>query len=481
MEKLKKIAKNENTYKILFIILMFFICFITSISVKYGNAPDEQMKELVCKYIYQNNALPKGDDSAVLNTLWGTSYAFTPMLSYMVSAFFMKIVALFSNDYTNIFLSARFASVLFYTGTVIFVIKIGDMLFKKDKIYKWLFIVLTTCLPQLIFLGSYINSDSLAIFSISIIIYSWILGIYTKWKWKSVIILGIGIGICALSYYNSYGYILTSIPIFIISFFITKSNKYKLLTEKVYEKENNTDKNYKKEKIIELVKKGISITLISFAIAGWWFIRSYIIYDGDFLGLKASDKCAELNAVSEYKPSVHKTPQNSNQSVFDMIFAGGWLKETMKSFIGIFGHATITMPTLIYLFFVIIYIISFIGIIIYFINSIKNKYYKKEKNKLLLEIIFIINIIITFYLSIYYSYSSDFQPQGRYIMPIVIPYMYFVTIGLKQIIEKILNIKFIKAKVEQKVKVEKLENVIISIIILIAILVVWVFYKKAIM
>lgn len=46
------------------------------------------------------------------------------------------------------------------------------------------FIVLTSALPQIIFIGSYINNDSLALLSISIIIYAWLNGIESKWNIK---------------------------------------------------------------------------------------------------------------------------------------------------------------------------------------------------------------------------------------------------------------------------------------------------------
>ena len=37
--------------------------------------------------------------------------------------------------------------------------------------------------------------------------------------------------------------------------------------------------------------------------AAWWFIRSYIIYDGDFLGLNITEHYKELYAIDELKPS----------------------------------------------------------------------------------------------------------------------------------------------------------------------------------
>ena len=43
--------------------------------------------------------------------------------------------------------------------------------------------------------------------------------------------------------------------------------------------------------------------------------------------------------------------------------------------------------------------------------------------------------VIPFGLSLYNSYFSDYQPQGRYLMPMLIPLMYFVTKGLQNVLE----------------------------------------------
>lgn len=414
MEKLKQ---KEKYFKISFVLLIFIFCFICTMKEPYGIGPDEQMKMDVCKYIQENNVIPHGGDEAIRNPDWGISYAFTPILSYIISAMFMKIVAIFTANEFALVVAARFVSVLCYTGIAIMSIKIAEKLFKG--IYKWVFIVLITCLPQLIFIGSYINNDSLAIFSISIIIYSWIIGLETKWNMKSNIILGVGLGMCALSYYNAYGFILTSTIIFIVSYFINKEN-------------NKID-------IKKLFKNGIIIFAVTFLICGWWFIRSYIIYDGDFLGLNITEEYAEKYAKEGCKPSNRRTPQNLNQSMATMILKREWLQYTIKSFIGFFGPLTMPIGTKAYIAYIAIYFIGFAGYLVYLIKNIKLKFYKKEKNKLLLEIIFIINMIIPVCLSLYYSYTNDFQPQGRYIMPMLIPLMYFVTVGIKELSERFIK------------------------------------------
>ena len=36
------------------------------------------------------------------------------------------------------------------------------------------------------------------------------------------------------------------------------------------------------------------------------------------------------------------------------------------------------------------------------------------------------------FLSLYYSYTTDYQPQGRYILPMLIPFAYYCIRGLQK-------------------------------------------------
>ena len=45
-------------------------------------------------------------------------------------------------------------------------------------------------------------------------------------------------------------------------------------------------------------------------------------------------------------------------------------------------------------------------------------------------------MIIPNILNVYYSYTNDYQPQGRYSMPMFLPLMYFVTLGYRNIITR---------------------------------------------
>lgn len=427
-----KFKKNLKIIAIvLFVIYIFGLCFTWSTTIPFNRAPDEKMKYDVCKYICDNFKLPYGGEESIRDPIWGISYAFTPILSYMISGVFMRITMFFTQNEFAIVVAARFVSVLCMVGYTIMNIKIANKLFKGA--YKWLYVVFVTLLPQVVYLGSYLNNDSLALFSISIIVYSWIIGLEKDWDWKSCVIMAIGIGICALSYYNAYGYILCSIIIYFISSYIKKIN------------------------IKEFLKKGIVIALIAFLLAGWWFIRNFELYDGDFLGLKASREYGEQYAQEQFKPSNRVTPKNQNMSLKTMLFHTNWMDLTIKSSIGLFGYMDTYMSEKLYIVYKDIFIIAIISVIGgWIIQKIKNiaktkkeekeiierEEITKRKEKVLFNILMVICIVIPILLSIYYSYFNDFQPQGRYIMPMIIPFMYFVVKGIKNILDFIIrNVK----------------------------------------
>ena len=424
-EVIEKLKKNKDKIQIVFLICLFFYYVIWVVAQPYNTCPDEGMKWDICKYMFENNKIPKGDDPAIRNPMWGISYAFQPILTYMVSTIFMKIMSIFSSEQFALVVAARLVSTISVTLTIFFVIKISKKLF--NGIYKYLFIAFIAFQPITAFLASYINNDSTALLATAMIIYTWILGMESNWKIKHCIILGLEVGFCALTYYNAYSYILCSILICITSAIVNKM-KFK-----------------------EIMQKGVIVAIIAFSIAGWWFIRNAVIYNGDFLGLETQVQIGDKYAQDEYKPSTRLTPQRKNESIMYMLVKDEWIKTTLKSFVGIFGYQTIMMSSKIYTTYLFIWIIGGIGVLLK--SKEMFKYDSKEKNKYLLNYIFIASIIIPILLSIYYSYASDFQPQGRYIMIIIIPFTYFLVNGIQKILEK-------------TIKSSKIRNLIVILLIL---------------
>ena len=431
MDKILEICKkNKKIIMAIFLIGLFCYYLIWTVSQPYNSCPDEKMKWDICKYIAEHNSIPDGRDESIRDSAWGISYAFQPILTYMICAVIVKIASIFTTQQFALVVAARLVSTISMTLTIYFVIKIANKLFKDKGIYKYLFIVFIAFQPITAFLASYINNDSTAILAISIIIYLWILGLESNWKTKHCILLGGAVGFCALTYYNAYGYILCSVLICLSSAVLNKMDAK------------------------EIAKKALIVASVAFAVAGWWFVRNAIIYDGDILGTKTQNEYGDKYALEKYKPSVRKTPENSNESILHMLNEDAWAKTTVKSFVGIFGYQNILMSNKIYYLYLGLWLIGGLGCLLKFKDLFIYK--KEEKSKYILNYIFVIAIIIPILLSIIYSYTSDFQPQGRYIMGIIIPFMYFVVNGIQTMLEK-----FIKS--------EKIRNIIIIMIMLLII------------
>ena len=431
MDKILEICKkNKKIIMTIFLIGLFCYYLIWTVSQPYNSCPDEKMKWDICKYIAEHNSIPDGRDESIRDSIWGISYAFQPILTYMICAVFVKIASIFTTQQFALVVAARLVSTISMTLTIYFVIKIANKLFKDKGIYKYLFIIFIAFQPITAFLASYINNDSTAILAISMIIYLWILGLESNWKIKHCILLGGAVGFCALTYYNAYGYILCSVLICLSSAVLNKMGAK------------------------EIAKKALIVASVAFAVAGWWFVRNAIIYDGDILGTKTQNKYGDKYALEQYKPSVRKTPENSNESIWHMLNEDAWANTTAKSFVGIFGYHSILMSNKIYYSYLGLWLIGGLGCLLKFKDLFIYK--KEEKSKYILNYIFVIAIIIPILLSIIYSYTSDFQPQGRYIMGIIIPFMYFVVNGIQTMLEK-----FIKS--------EKIRNIIIIMIMLLII------------
>ena len=110
----KKKEINEKTEIFIFVFLAFILLTTWAMTQPFNSGPDEQMRYYVADYIYKHHgALPGGDDPAVRNKVWGISYAYYPVVSYMVSALFMRISRLFADPGYSMFKIARMADVLF--------------------------------------------------------------------------------------------------------------------------------------------------------------------------------------------------------------------------------------------------------------------------------------------------------------------------------------------------------------------------------
>lgn len=457
-----KIENKKQTYGLLLVLAGVFIFYtFWAVIQPFGVSPDESMRYDVVRYMVEHMKIPDGRAEEIRSSIWGISYAYFPILPYMIMAIPAKIASLFTDSILIQVIASRMVNVCAGTIMAMFVWKIARESFEGK--FRWLFFSLITFLPGLVFLHSYVNTDSMALMGISWIVYLWIMVLKHGWDFNRCIQMGFAISVCTLSYYNSYGFILCTIIFFITTMIIFQNGKF----------------DYKL-----FFSRGCIIAAIVLLLCAWWFIRNYILYDGDFLGMTITDVYAEIYARPDLKPSVRQTPQTMGMSVLDMMLyqpgmmPHNWLGMVIVSFIGTFGYMDIFMPMSLSYFYVIIFAIGGLSALPVMYSAIfhrgsrtkkveRNKETtvvtytyvtsKKEKGKRAFILCMIISIIIPVILAIRYSYSSDFQPQGRYIMPMILPFMFFITVGYEKLMKKL-------------IKNEKIRNIIPMILSLILVL-----------
>lgn len=406
---------------------MLFFVFLQPL----GEPPDESGRYKIVQYICLNGSLPHGADPDILLYGYGGSYGFQPILTYIIQGYLLRFLFQFCRDGYLLLLAARLVNVVFGMIMAVYVRKIAVLLFEKNvgspsapsmsstlschkshgEAFGWLFCVTVMLLPQSLFLHTYVNTDSMAMMSTAIMIYAWLTGRRDDWDMRSCITLAAGISLCALSYYNAYGFVLCSIFVFAASF--------------VHRREENGQWTFNWHMFLQ---KGIFISAIVLMCISWWFIRNAVLYDGDFLGLRAREECTLLTASEKYHPLTKETYQNQGFSLLDMVFRSDFIELLTNSSIATFGPMSIVTYKHIYTLFKWFFLLSGICLV-----AIPARFGGKKRTDLLLSSSFVLCMLIPLTLCVYYSYVSDYQPQGRYILPMLLPFCYFVVRGIEKL------------------------------------------------
>lgn len=447
------IGKKEMRDRVLLILylLVFTLAVLSIVLIQplsdtpgFFNPPDEEARFLVPQYICEHGTIPTGFEEEVQIRGYGGSYAFYTAFPYVVMGFFMRIVSVFTNSPLTLLYAARLVNVAAGVLCAFVVYRLGGLLF-SDKRFAWLFRIAAMFLPQHLFLYTYVNNDAFSLLGVALILYSFVRmyrwqymhaisatvgnrtdnasdsgsngtskesaaeSEYRKTVLSFVITLGLGISLCTLSYYNSYGYVLISVPLFIGLFMNRKDGKLSFET-----------KTFFKYAVLE--------TALVLILTGWWFIRSYIVLDGDILGLDTMSKAQEQMTLTTGIVG-RKPPLAEGISVAQFVADPFIWASLVFSYIGQYGCTSIIANKLFYFAYMLYMFIGFVpGIIMV---------HKSRGKRLLLEICGIAAALISFSLWFIYCYTTDLQTQGRYIMMTVTTLMYFIVRGYELIINKL--------------------------------------------
>jgi hypothetical protein len=391
---------KEYVWEGLFLLIVFGAEMSLAAVQMFGHPPDEFARFEVVYFIFRHGYLPTGYEIEVQIGGYGGSYAFQPILTYIIQGYLMRFLNLFTGNIYILVLAARMVNCVFGVIMAHYVRKISVLLW-DSRMLQWLFTCLVVFLPENIFIHSYINTDSMAAMGISVIIYAVLMGEKDDYGKKTAVTLSAGVSLVALSYYNAYAAILTALLAFIAHF--ARSGEYRKMWRKM----------------------GFIILLVS-VMSGWWFIRSGILYNGDILGLHARSLATLTQAEAAYNPLTKKTFANTGRSVMDLL-RSEYHTYVYHSFICTMGAMDLPTKLVFYQIDKVLLALAAVLCIVPVKSSVV--FWKDGRQKRTIELLFAMDMIITASLHLLYSYAYDYQPQGRYLLPMLIPLMYFMTVG----------------------------------------------------
>lgn len=371
------------------------------------SGPDENLRMLIPKYIAAHGTLPTGYDAEAIGPVGNWSYAFYPqLLGAIISAMFIKLASLFGVSGDGLIYAARLTSVLFGLVSVYCVGKIAETIaqYKRVrgvKLFGLGAMALLAVWPQFAYLSAYVNNDIIAFAGVAIITFAVLKGVLMGWSRRAAFLLGAGATVCILGYTNAYGFVLMGGIVFLISAFLLRK----------------VQKGYR-------LKLLASVALLPLIIAAPFYIRNMVIYKGDATGV------ATFQArTAEWERANNRSVQSGYYEATHASLPHMVLKDTegqelvAESFIGKFGYMHVGPELGQQWVFVIFLVVSCVTAAIFSARELYRLFNDKRQNYIAATVMvyFAISSLITLGLSIYYSYAIDFQPQGRYIIYLLVP------------------------------------------------------------
>ncbi len=389
----------------------------------FGNPPDEHSRYKVPFYIEEHGSLPTGFEEELFSGDCRWTYGFYTLLPYMIQGAVMKGVSLFTHSSLALLYAARMVNVVSGLFMAYLVLLIGRKVFADDKI-RWLFCFLVTFLPQSLFMHTYVNPDSICMLSTALMIYGLLCGYEDTFSVKSCVLLTAGMVLCILSYYNAYGFLVSSFLLF-TAYFVKRKEKWTF-----------DWKNF--------LKKGCPVALAVILLSGWSFVRNYMLYDGDFIGLRTKEAFIRSYGIAR------DTFQSSGYSLGYMLTHTSFVPKVIISFLGNYGSGTIYMYKIMYAGYLLLFGAAFVGLFIpgeksektpaspktVFLKKTFNVERKAGTDRFhtsFFHINMVFCILMPLILLLKYAYTVDYQAQGRYLMPAVIPIMYYLCYGFQKL------------------------------------------------
>ena len=416
----EKPALFRKTDVVLGIYLAGFLAALLSLSIVqpmemtpplYCNPPDEHARFLIPRFICENGTLPTGFEPEVRvpGGLDG-SYAFQPILPYIIMGYLMRLFASFSASGETLLLVARFVNVLSGVLMAVAVYFLAKRIFSKP-VWQYVFSFGVMYLPQHLFLHSYVNTESMCMLSIALLLLA-LVSLYQDGPGKkNHVLLAVGASLLVQTYYNAYGYLVTALLLYVLYYAEKKEDgRIRFAWQSFF-------------------RNGLPVLLFVVISSGWWFVREAVLLDGDFTGIKTNNEI-RTRVVS---------PASQGIGLLELFSTHPVIKSLVRSAIALYGSMSIHASDLYYRTYEL-YLGAGLLCSLGGLRFIK----RTDRRRLLFHAAVLLAVLITTALWVYYVYRIDYQAQGRYVLPALIPVCYYVCSGYERLVSHV-KLKYAEA------------------------------------
>jgi hypothetical protein len=389
--------------------IAFVLAALMALNSGFDRHPDELHHFLAARYYTHHFLPPEIGDPSVRETysIWGVSYLNFQWIEYFIAGKFMLLVSTVIRDPAT---AARcFQLFLFATlGTFL-------ALRSKHAVESTVLVAFLLVTPQVWYIFSYVNNDAFALVIAFLVAYEIAVNdtlldrLLNGKKLTGGLIFGLLMGILLICKTNYLSFIL-----FAALWLLARSRLDFILVKK-----------YALIAIVAVLVLGFRVGLDLYVNGETNFVgASYINYLTGNMSSSGTKLAAYQEEVADpkYRPSVVEsdiasTPPDVKMAAkgvpfLDIFTKWKWHRLSFHSFTGYYGYMTIFGPWIYYTLMLTIYILFGLYVAIMLFRS-------RDRRAIIQLTITGTSAIICILSSAYLSWTYAFQPQGRYLFPIL--------------------------------------------------------------
>jgi hypothetical protein len=401
----------ETLFAAAVIAASFFVALLWAAIIPFNEAPDEFDHFADARFIAEHNRFPVFDseDDFVRTTCYSprgpcyTSYAVFPGLNYAVSAGFMKVQhALTGGAYQDLHVAARLTST-FSIPVYVFFLWLTARLLLHQRLARATALLAGAFIPQVSFIGGYVNSDAFSIAAGAAVVYLTVRILVQGPFPRMALYAGLALGLLAWARPN---FVLLVIPFSVVW-------AYAMLSV------------WRKDTPRQAIRYSIAAVGLALLIGSWWYLRNLHLY-GDAFGLSTMKEAFDALAP------LRQTRADQGDTFTNLIFVDPvWWRSTFRSFFGVFGYMSVFLSDRIYLAIRFVLIAAGAGLVIALYKAFSTYGRRlwgwgESWAWLLLALTLAGAVLMSAWTSLY----NDFQPQGRYLYPALVPAILLAAQGL---------------------------------------------------